>query len=195
MSSWRRRLVAAMGDELGRARGEARLLAERTAERAESERGRAERVIGDATRKQTQLRHIHEKMTATLQARKAAAVEGGHRAALDAAAAAAPAAAGARWAEWRLESGLTRGAAPLLRVGRIAASESSSSDSSPSGGPSLPPPHPPPPPPCRRPPRPGALRSRVVMTSPPAGGSPRGPRLHQPARPLWQGGMTIQDPQ
>nr|BFF27970.1 hypothetical protein GCM10025732_59350 [Glycomyces mayteni] len=80
MSSWRRRLVAAMGDELGRARGEARLLAERTAERAESERGRAERVIGDATRKQTQLRHIHEKMTATLQARKAAAVEGGHRA-------------------------------------------------------------------------------------------------------------------
>ncbi|MEU6249196.1 FtsK/SpoIIIE domain-containing protein [Glycomyces sp. NPDC047010] len=134
MSSWRRRLVAAMGDELGRARGEARLLAERTAERAESERGRAERVIGDATRKQTQLRHIHEKMTATLQARKAAAVEGGHRAALDAAAAAAPAAAGARWAEWRLESGLTRGAAPLLRVGRIAASESSISE-----GPSLPP--------------------------------------------------------
>ncbi|MEU5875839.1 FtsK/SpoIIIE domain-containing protein [Glycomyces sp. NPDC047369] len=138
MSSWRRRLVAAMGDELGRARGEARLLAERTAERAESERGRAERVIGDATRKQTQLRHIHEKMTATLQARKAAAVEGGHRAALDAAAAAAPAAAGARWPEWRLESGLARGAAPLLRVGRIVDS------AAPIGGPSLPPPPAPP---------------------------------------------------
>ncbi|SDL39851.1 FtsK/SpoIIIE family protein [Glycomyces sambucus] len=133
MSSWRRRLVAAMGDELGRARGEARLLAERTAERAESERGRAEQVIGDASRKQTQLRRIHDKMTATLEARKAAAVDAGHRAALAAAALAAPAAAGALWSEWKTESGLGRGPAPLLRVGRIADS------SAPLRGPSLPP--------------------------------------------------------
>ncbi|WP_240037734.1 FtsK/SpoIIIE domain-containing protein [Glycomyces paridis] len=123
MSSWRRRLVAAMGDELGRARGEARLLAERAAARAETERAGAERIIAEAGRKQTQLRTIHEKMTATLETRQAAAVRGGHAAALAAAAAAAPAAAGEPWPAWRLDSGLGRGPAPLLRVGRIQSSE------------------------------------------------------------------------
>ncbi|RRR99809.1 cell division protein FtsK [Glycomyces terrestris] len=72
-------------------------------------------------------------MIATLEARKAAAVEGGHRAALAAAAVAAPAAAGALWSEWKPESGLGRGAAPLVRVGRIADS------AAPRRGPSLPP--------------------------------------------------------
>jgi len=137
MSSWRRRLVTAMGDELGRARGEARFLAERTAAEAETERAKAERAIAEATRKQAQLKGIHERMIATLEARKAAAVRDGHAAALEAAAQAAPAAAGALWSEWRPESGLERGSAPLLRIGQIADSESMPS------GPSLPPPHPP----------------------------------------------------
>lgn len=137
MSSWRRRLVTAMGDELGRARGEARFLAERTAAEAETERDKAERVITDASRKQAQLMGIHERMLATLEARKAAAVRDGHEAALAAAAKAAPAAAGALWSAWQPESGLGRGSAPLLRIGRIADSESMPS------GPSLPPPHPP----------------------------------------------------
>lgn len=124
MSSWRRRLVVAMGDELGRARGEARFLAERTEADAETERSGSERAIADATRKQAQLKGIHERMLATLEARKAAAVQGSHEAALAAAAQAAPAAAGALWRGWRPESGLDRGAAPMLRIGRIADSES-----------------------------------------------------------------------
>ncbi len=127
MSSWRRRLVVAMGDELGRARGEARFLAERTAAEAETERGRAEQVITDANRKQTQLRSIHERMLATLELRKAAAVQGAHEAAATAARDAAPAAAGAQWSDWRPESGLSRGPAPMLRIGDIADSESAAS--------------------------------------------------------------------
>jgi len=120
MSSWRRRLVAAMGDELGRARGEARLLAERTAAAAEAEGGKAEQAIGDASRKQTQLRGIHERMIATLESRKAAVVRASHEAAMEAARQAAPAAAGAKWSEWRPESGLGRGPAPMLRIGDVA---------------------------------------------------------------------------
>lgn len=120
MSSWRRRLVAAMGDELGRARGEARFLAERTAAEAETERARAEQAIADANRKQAQLKSIHERMLATLEARKAAAVQERHEAAMAAALAAAPAAAGAKWSEWKPESGLARGAAPMLRIGELA---------------------------------------------------------------------------
>ncbi|MEV3935653.1 FtsK/SpoIIIE domain-containing protein [Glycomyces sp. NPDC049804] len=161
MSSWRRRLVAAMGDELGRARGEARFLAERTAADAETERSGSERAIADATRKQAQLKGIHERMLATLEARKAAAVQGSHEAAMAAAAQAAPAAAGSLWTVWRPESGLGRGAAPMLRIGRIADSAStfepqagsasafgpevdSASPLEPGlSGPSLPPPHPP----------------------------------------------------
>jgi S-DNA-T family DNA segregation ATPase FtsK/SpoIIIE len=123
MSSWRRRLVAAMGDELGRARGEARLLAERTTAESETQGRKTAQVIGEADRKQMQLRAIHEKMIATLQARKNAAVHGSHQAALAAAAQAAPAAAGAPWSGWRPESGLGRGPAPMLRVGAIAGSE------------------------------------------------------------------------
>jgi DNA segregation ATPase FtsK/SpoIIIE, S-DNA-T family len=138
MSSWRRRLVTAMGAELGRARGEARFLAESTAVEAETERAKAEQAITDASRKQAQLKSIHERMLATLEARKAAAVRDGHEAALEAAGQAAPAAAGTLWSAWRPESGLGRGSAPLLRVGRIADSESM-----PASGPSLPPPHPP----------------------------------------------------
>ncbi|MQM25266.1 cell division protein FtsK [Glycomyces sp. NEAU-7082] len=61
-------------------------------------------------------------MIATLEARKAAAVERAHEAAAQAAADAAPAAAGAQWTHWKPESGLTRGPAPLLRIGRIAGS-------------------------------------------------------------------------
>lgn len=123
MSSWRRRLVAAMGDELGRARGEARLLAERTAQAAEAERANAKRVIGEADRKQAQLRGIHQKMMTTLEARKAAVVRGGHEAAREAIAKAAPGAAGAQWADWRPESVLGRGPAPMLRIGTIADTE------------------------------------------------------------------------
>ncbi|MFC3491819.1 FtsK/SpoIIIE domain-containing protein [Glycomyces rhizosphaerae] len=120
MSSWRRRLVMAMGDELGRARGEARFLAEKTAAEAETERAKAEQAITDANRKQVQLKGIHERMLATLEARKAAAVQEGRDAALAAASAAAPAAAGTPWSAWKPESGLGRGAAPMLRIGDLA---------------------------------------------------------------------------
>ncbi|MEU5157580.1 FtsK/SpoIIIE domain-containing protein [Glycomyces sp. NPDC021274] len=112
-----------MGDELGRARGEARFLAERTAARAEHERVQAEQAITDTNRKQTQLKNIHERMLATLEARKAAAVQGAHEAAFQAALDAAPTAAGAAWREWKPESALTRGAAPMLRIGALAGSE------------------------------------------------------------------------
>ncbi|HEX2144512.1 MAG TPA: hypothetical protein VHG10_08390, partial [Glycomyces sp.] len=127
MSSWRRRLVVAMGDELGRARGEARLLAECAAAKAEAERAESEMIIADADRKQVQLKSIHERMIATLEARTASAMRGGHEAALAAARTAAPAAAGAKWSEWRPESGLSRGPAPMLRIGDIADSEPASS--------------------------------------------------------------------
>ncbi|WP_030144714.1 FtsK/SpoIIIE domain-containing protein [Glycomyces sp. NRRL B-16210] len=120
MSSWRRRLVAAMGDELARARGEARLLAERTAAAAEAEHANAKRAIDEADRKQTQLRGIHQKMMDTLESRKSAAVRSGHEAAQKAAAAAASGAAGAKWTDWRPESALGRGPAPRLRIGEIA---------------------------------------------------------------------------
>ncbi|MEU6858357.1 FtsK/SpoIIIE domain-containing protein [Glycomyces sp. NPDC046736] len=138
MSSWRRRLVAAMGDELARARGEARLLADRTAASAEAERAEAERAISESSRKRVQLEGIHEKMMSTLTARTAAAVQSGHEAALAAARRAAPAAAGDGWDDWRPESVLGRGAAPLLRIGTIAGSERESR----SGGPLPPAPHP-----------------------------------------------------
>ncbi|GAA2142876.1 FtsK/SpoIIIE domain-containing protein [Glycomyces algeriensis] len=112
-----------MSDELGRARGEARFLAERTAAEADHERAKAEQAITDATRKQSQLRSIHERMLATLEARSASAVQSAHEAALQAARDAAPTAAGAPWRAWKPESGLTRGAAPMLRIGTLADSE------------------------------------------------------------------------
>ncbi|SDE42975.1 FtsK/SpoIIIE domain-containing protein [Glycomyces harbinensis] len=170
MSSWRRRLVVAMGDELGRARGEARLLAERTAVEADVEGRKAEQIIGDAGRKQTQLRGIHEKMVATLEARRAAAVRAGHDAALEAARSAAPAAAGAPWQGWKPESGLERGPAPMLRIGRIAGSESAGS------GPGIPSPSPHPPTTAAH--RPPATTTAAVLRPPAAAGS------HRPATGL-----------
>lgn len=119
MSSWRRRLVAALADELGTARGEARLLAERTAAAAQTAGARAEATITAAARKRTKLTAIHERMLATLRARRDQTLASGIEAARAAAAEAAPAAAGATWDEWEPVSTLGRGPAPLLRVGEL----------------------------------------------------------------------------
>ncbi|THV42377.1 FtsK/SpoIIIE domain-containing protein [Glycomyces buryatensis] len=120
MSSWRRRLVVAMGDELGRARAEARALAEHTAAASEAVRAEADALITGSTRKQAKLGAIHRRMIETLEARRENAVAASVQAVRDAAAACAPAAAGTDWASWEPASGLGRGAAPLLRIGRLA---------------------------------------------------------------------------
>ncbi|MCH7230708.1 cell division protein FtsK [Glycomyces sp. L485] len=119
MSSWRRRLVAALADELGTACGEARLLAERTAAAAERSSAEADEAVKAAARKQSKLTGIHRRMTATLQARKENTVRSGIDAAQRAAALAAPAAAGAPWEGWAPGPALAKGPAPLLRVGAI----------------------------------------------------------------------------
>ncbi|GAB3998250.1 hypothetical protein GCM10029992_23540 [Glycomyces albus] len=111
--------MAALADELGTARGEARLLAERTAAAAQTAGGRAEATITAAARKRTKLTAIHERMLATLRARRDQTLASGIRAAREASAEAAPAAAGATWDEWEPVAALGRGPAPLLRVGEL----------------------------------------------------------------------------
>ncbi|GAB3645283.1 FtsK/SpoIIIE domain-containing protein [Glycomyces tarimensis] len=119
MSSWRRRLVAALADELGTARAEARLLAERTAAAAETARGEADAAIQDAGRRHAKLIGIHRRMIATLEARKEQTLRSGIDNAARSAALAAPAAAGARWDQWAPDPALGKGPAPMLRVGAI----------------------------------------------------------------------------
>ncbi|WP_026924888.1 FtsK/SpoIIIE domain-containing protein [Glycomyces arizonensis] len=119
MSSWRRRLVAAMADELGTARGEARLLADSTAAAAEAVRTETDEAIAAAGRKQAGLTAVHDRMLATLQARKEQAVRAEAAAASNEASLAAPVAAGAPWPGWIPYPALTKGPAPLLRVGTI----------------------------------------------------------------------------
>ena len=120
MSSWRRRLVAVLADELGTARGEARLLAERTAAAARDAAIRTEAAVSEADRKRTKLTAIHERMLATLRARRDQALSSGAEAARSAASEAAPGAAGATWDEWEPVPALGRGPAPLLRIGELA---------------------------------------------------------------------------
>lgn len=131
MSSWRRRLVAVMADELGTVRGEARLLAERAAAEAEAARAEAEAAVGAAERKRAGLAAVYERMAATLEARKDHAIRVGLGAAADAAALAAPTAAGAPWEGWIPYPALSKGPAPLLRVGTVAGSAVDGADALP----------------------------------------------------------------
>ncbi|WP_100448155.1 FtsK/SpoIIIE domain-containing protein [Glycomyces xiaoerkulensis] len=119
MSNWRRRLAVALETELGSARGEARLLADRTAAAAETARREAAAAIADADRKRTKLTAIHRRMIATLETRRTRTLRDGTDAANRAAAAAAPGAAGAPWDRWEPAPARTGGPAPLLRVGRL----------------------------------------------------------------------------
>ncbi|HLU29845.1 MAG TPA: FtsK/SpoIIIE domain-containing protein [Glycomyces sp.] len=119
MSSWRRRLVAAMTEELGAARGEARLLAERTAAAARSARKAAETAAAEAERKRAKYTAIHERVTATLESRKGQKVGAAAAAVATAASLAAPVAAGAPWHGWIPYPSLAKGPAPLLRVGAV----------------------------------------------------------------------------
>jgi DNA segregation ATPase FtsK/SpoIIIE, S-DNA-T family len=70
MSSWRRRLVNVLADELGTARGEARALAERASAAADAARATAETVLADTDRKRASLTAIHERMLATIDRTK-----------------------------------------------------------------------------------------------------------------------------
>ncbi|WP_051325908.1 FtsK/SpoIIIE domain-containing protein [Glycomyces tenuis] len=135
MSSWRRRLVAAMAEELSTARGEARELAERAATAASAARAETEVAIGAAERRQAGLGAVHERVAATLEARRAHAVRAGAQAVADAAALAAPTAAGASWDGWIPYPAPGRGPAPLLRVGAL---DESAFDGSACGTPALP---------------------------------------------------------
>ncbi len=119
MSSWRRRLVTAMAEELGNACGEARLLAERTAAEAADTRARTDAAIAAAVRKSAGLTAVHDRMLATLRARREPVLRTDAADAATAASLAAPVAAGAPWGSWIPYPALTKGAAPLLRVGEI----------------------------------------------------------------------------
>lgn len=119
MSSWRRRLVAAMSEELGTARGEARFLADRTAAAARSAGKAAEAAAAEAERKRAKFTAIHERVTATLGSRRVQTVGGAAAAVSNAASLAAPVAAGAPWRGWIPYPALAEGPAPLLRVGTV----------------------------------------------------------------------------